>query len=72
MDCKYYPCHNKKELSCIFCHCPIYPCGIPETNGKWIKHEIWDCSGCTIIHDKSFVELIQKYIRDEVYKSVVI
>ena len=53
-NCKYYPCHSKVE-DCSFCYCPIYPCK-NKKRGKWTK-EIWDCSDCTIIHDKKTVEL---------------
>ncbi len=72
MSCKYFPCHDKDKLeSCLFCYCPIYPCYINETGGKNIdsldkKNKIWDCSECTVIHNRKLAEKIQKYIKKQV------
>jgi Zn-finger protein len=65
--CNYYPCHKELE-SCLFCYCPIYPCFINKTKGKLLDGKNWDCSECTIIHNKKLVEKIQKYIKKEVEK----
>lgn len=68
--CKYFPCHDKTKLeTCLFCYCPVYPCFIRETGGKTIDSQtgakIWDCSDCTIIHNREFVEKIKSYIMNE-------
>lgn len=66
--CKYYPCHKKiekKEWSCAFCYCPFYPCKL-EGLGKWLKTgsgRLWDCSTCTLAHDKQLIQLIKKHIK---------
>ncbi len=47
-DCKYYPCHDLKDINCLFCYCPLYTydCGgnFVITKGKK------DCTNCTIPH----------------------
>ena len=71
--CKYYPCHDRDKLeSCLFCYCPVYPCYIAKTGGKYTEtitgKQVWDCSDCTIIHNKKFVNKIQKYIIKQLEK----
>lgn len=48
-DCKYYPCHNLKDINCLFCYCPLYhlDCG---GNFTTLPNDIKDCSNCTIPH----------------------
>jgi len=75
-ECKFYPCHDKLE-DCTFCYCPIYPCKIPETGGKFIKtglsnKEIWDCTQCTIVHDKSFVDNVKNYMKKLIKEQLCI
>jgi len=69
--CKYYPCHDMEEQDCTFCYCPIYPCEIEETGGKWIEdkygNKIWDCSDCKIIHEKVVVDEIKRMIKSIIY-----
>jgi Zn-finger protein len=74
--CKFFPCHkgiNPEDFDCTFCYCPIYPCGIKETGGKWITGNsgdaIWDCTGCNIIHRKDVVKKIKSKIRDIIYEE---
>jgi Zn-finger protein len=51
MPCQYYPCHTiQGEFDCSLCYCPFYPCK-NEKLGEYLKDDIWDCSGCNIIHD---------------------
>lgn len=74
--CKYYPCHEETKLeTCLFCYCPIYPCYINKTGGKTIDsttgQKIWDCSDCTIVHNRKFVEKIKKYFFKQVEKEVM-
>ena len=71
--CKYYPCHKEEKLeSCLFCYCPVYPCYIAKTGGKYTQtysdNQVWDCSDCTIIHNKKVVENIKKYIIKQLEK----
>ena len=63
-ECEYYPCHNIKELNCLFCFCPLYlyeDCG---GNPKYIEKDgtkIKDCSECTFPHKKeNYNEIIKR------------
>ena len=51
---------------CRFCYCPLYPCYKTYRGGKIIKNqsgkEIWDCSGCDIIHNLRVAERLDKFI----------
>ncbi len=58
-ECKYYPCHDMDDQSCLFCFCPLYyykDCGgycgkfnIPHYNPNGlIKNK--DCSTCSLPH----------------------
>lgn len=84
-NCIYFDCHenNKKPLEDhSFCYCPIFPCKIKETGGKWIdkfpdfvsntehKKKVWDCSDCLIVHNKEFAKIIKNFMRFEVLKKV--
>jgi len=63
--CTYYPCHDKNKLEdCTFCYCPKYPCGHLNL-GKMLDNGIWDCSGCTWIHEKQRVDNIFEYLKRE-------
>jgi Zn-finger protein len=59
------PCHDIKDLNCLFCYCPNYntedieggcKIGNPEGAGYWFEHEglpkgkVWDCSNCAYPH----------------------
>lgn len=62
-DCKYYPCHKipegQRELNCIFCYCPFYPCNGKLGEGHWINQnngkKVFDCSDCSFIHRNKVV-----------------
>lgn len=75
--CKYFPCHTflfKELFDCTFCYCPIYPCNIANTGGKWIEdkdgNKIWDCTDCTVVHDRDVVKRIKKAFRKIVIDEV--
>lgn len=68
--CKYKPCHKTKNMDCAFCYCPVYPCKIKDTGGKLVK-DVWDCSDCTIVHNKEFVDLIKEFFLIEVFKRLI-
>jgi Zn-finger protein len=63
------PCHDIEDLNCLLCACPNYEsdtlkggCRINSSYGKITEHEnlpegqVWDCSNCSIGHDKDFVK----------------
>lgn len=55
VSCEYYPCHFRGQ-DCTWCFCPFYPCNDPSTGGKLkrlsgTKRLVWDCSGCSWIHE---------------------
>lgn len=60
-DCPHFPCVSPDQ-SCKHCYCPIFPCRIQNTGGKYIEtqtgHRLWDCSECTLIHDESVVKYL--------------
>ena len=63
-NCKYYPCHNMKDINCLFCFCPLYSHDCPGTP-LYIKTEkgiIKDCSHCTFPHEKENYEAIIKLL----------
>jgi len=55
-NCPYYPCHDLEHMDCSLCYCPFYPCG--DSNlGNW-TNDIWDCSGCDVIHKEEVAKII--------------
>ncbi len=61
--CPYYPCHFEGQ-SCEYCYCPFYPCREPEL-GQWVESsslngQIWNCSGCTLLHDPAVAEYLRR------------
>ena len=70
--CSYYPCHNMLDLDCKWCFCPIYACYNDKLgdyvydNGEIVKGKdgkpLWDCSDCTLFHDKKNADRLQKLI----------
>lgn len=60
-ECPYYPC-SFPEQDCTFCYCPLYPCRVEGTGGKYIKTKIgfnlWSCEDCKMIHTKEVVKLL--------------
>ena len=74
-SCAFYPCHFKGQ-DCTFCYCPFYPCyntklgKMAKPEGKFIyksksklKKIVWDCSDCTLFHDKKIIKLIKNHIK---------
>jgi Zn-finger protein len=61
--CPHYPCHKIEDMECEFCYCPIYPC-YNDDLGEYISRLdgslVWDCSECTIMHTKKFVDAFQR------------
>ena len=49
-DCKFYPCHDLKEMNCLFCFCPLY--WFADCGGDYslTKRGVKDCSLCTRPH----------------------
>lgn len=67
IECEFYPCHNTKDLNCLFCFCPLYnmDCGgdfvlIEGRDGKPLK----DCSGCTLPHSKDGYDYVIKRLTE--------
>lgn len=47
-ECEYFPCHNTKQLNCLFCFCPLY---FLDCQGDFsITNNLKDCSNCSIPH----------------------
>lgn len=70
VDCQYFPCHSgadPKRFNCLFCFCPLYllgdQCG---GNFKFVgpKHDIKDCSDCTLPHHPDYYDVILKRLRE--------
>ncbi len=66
-ECEYYPCHDTKEINCLFCFCPLYKmdCGgnfvmLDGENGEKIK----DCSKCTIPHSDGGYDYVIKRLKE--------
>lgn len=57
--CKYYPCHNLKEINCLFCYCPLYHMDDCGGNYKYTLNGIKDCSDCNIIHTRDGWDYVQ-------------
>ena len=49
-QCEYYPCHDFKNINCLFCYCPAYPYQDCPGNPQWLDNEIKDCSSCVFPH----------------------
>ena len=56
-ECEFYPCHDLKEINCLFCYCPFLcaDCsdfGNPEyfINSEGV--EVKDCSNCIYPHKR--------------------
>ncbi len=70
-DCEYYPCHNMKDINCLFCFCPLYlieNCGgnykmIFTDSGKQTK----DCSNCCLPHKKDGYEYVIEKLKENIF-----
>ena len=62
-NCPYYPCHFPGQR-CDFCYCPFYPC-YKEGLGQWTNGSnggrVWNCAGCTLLHEPLVAEYLNKY-----------
>ena len=61
--CEYFPCHNSKEINCLFCFCPLY---YLECGGDFIilQNGIKDCSNCLIPHTPEGYDYIIERIKE--------
>jgi len=59
-DCKYFPCHNVKDLNCIFCFCPLYYICNRE-----------DCTKCLYPHKIKNYEKIVNTLKKEYKENVM-
>ena len=62
-ECEYFPCHDLKDINCLFCFCPLY---FLECNGhfSFTKDKIKDCSNCNIPHSIEGYDFIIKKLKD--------
>jgi len=63
--CDFYPCHDMKEINCMFCFCPFYYSDkCPGTPIYMISEPIKDCSKCTYVHKrKNFDNIISQVFK---------
>ncbi len=61
--CEYYPCHEFKEINCLFCFCPLYweNCGGRFT---MLESGVKDCGDCTIPHTDEGYDYIMRMLKD--------
>ena len=62
-ECEYFPCHDFKELNCLFCFCALY---FLDCGGDFITLDngIKDCSNCKIPHSKNGYDYIVKKLKE--------
>ena len=56
-ECQYYPCHNLKEINCLFCFCPLYNLDC-KGQFKITEKGTKDCSDCIWIHKRENYDLV--------------
>ena len=61
-ECEYYPCHQLKEINCMFCYCAAYPYFDCPGNPQWLKNGIKDCSSCSYPHVKGHYDDMMDFI----------
>ncbi len=71
-ECQYYPCHDMKEINCLFCYCPLYfldSCpgnySILNKDGKKIK----TCIECKFPHEPENYGKIIKFLKEAIDKG---
>ena len=71
-ECRYYPCHDMKEINCLFCYCPLYfldSCpgnySILHKDGKKIK----TCMECRFPHEPENYGKIIKLLKEAINKG---
>jgi len=64
-ECEYFPCHDVKEMNCLFCFCPLYnyDCG---GNFTILKNGVKDCSSCTIPHEEGGYDYIVDFLKGQI------
>jgi len=62
-DCQYYPCHDIKEINCMFCFCPLYRLKC-KGNYALIGHNVKDCSNCNLPHTEEGYDYIIKMLKE--------
>lgn len=67
-SCEHYPCHNREDINCLFCFCPLYPLDDCGGSPEYIKGEkgdsIKDCSNCVFPHiADNYKEVIKRLDR---------
>jgi Zn-finger protein len=69
-QCKYYPCHNIKNVNCLFCFCALY---FLECNGnfKILDNGIKDCSECLIPHKEDNYDYIVEILKKEILRKKI-
>ena len=64
-QCEYYPCHDLKNINCLFCYCPLYAlkdkCG---GNFRYTDKGIKDCTNCTLPHRRDNYDYIIGKFKD--------
>jgi len=65
--CKFYPCHDLKEINCLFCYCPLF--NFKNCGGTHIilKDGTKDCSKCTYPHIRKNYNKIIKRLKEEMH-----
>jgi Zn-finger protein len=66
--CQYYPCHNLKDMSCVFCYCPLYNDNTCEGNFIIFENGIKDCSYCTMPHTAAGYKYIVEKLQEDIDK----
>ena len=55
-------CHNRKDINCLFCYCPLYEQDNCGGNYKILSNGTKDCSNCMKPHSPEFVrEMLMKF-----------
>lgn len=63
-NCQFFPCHNLKNLNCLFCFCPLYHYRNCGGTYSILKNGLKDCSKCTIPHSKNGYEYIIDFLKN--------
>lgn len=61
--CEYYPCHDFKEINCLFCFCPLYSMNDCGGDPILLENGVKDCSRCTLPHSRNGYDIIVKKLK---------
>jgi Zn-finger protein len=66
--CEFYPCHNVRDLNCLFCFCPLYHLNCEQYGGNpiYLKGEenlIKECSMCILPHKPENYEMLMELLK---------